>query len=121
MDVVNAYFRKFYPADYATNWETHSIGNSVVRRYTGNRLTSNPIFPMMKCADGFSMSVQGHFGAYSWPRDDFADEPYRTVEVWCLSKPEPLFDKYGTGENPLGNVPVSLVEQVIEKHGGLVE
>ena len=115
-DPVNEYFRRFYPADAAEAWESDWCGGSIWRRYTGCR--SATIFPPMRCKDGFSMSVQGHFGAYSMPRDDFA-ERYSSVEVFELSEPETLIDD-GI-QSPAGYVPVDVVAQVIAKHGGLVD
>ena len=115
-DYVNEYFKRFYPADHAEQWETCYLSCGSGRRYTGN-LASN-IFPRMVCADGFEMSVQGHFGAYSSPRDDFANE-YSAVEIMCAQ-----VDDFGGGE-PCDSefvyayVPVQTVNAFIEKHGGL--
>lgn len=88
----------------------------------------------MVCEDGFSMSVQGHHGAYSYPRDDFADR-YDQVEIYMVSAPDQIlneqedarnqylgFDKTETRagmDNPMGYVPVEVVERVISAHGGL--
>lgn len=116
-DIVNEYFRKFYPEDWDTNYEVTPCVNSYGKEYLGGHLAT--IFPLMRCKDGFSFSVQGHHGAYSTPRDDFADR-YMRVEVWELSEPEPLLAEYGDGSSPLAYVPVELVAHVIEKHGGLV-
>ena len=115
-DCVNKFFRKHYPSDYATNWKMQPISDDYGREYRTR--DGSYIFPLLVCADGFSMSVQGHFGAYSYPRDDFA-ERYESVEVWELSDREPLFDDYGDGSSPLGYVPVRIVVAVIEKHGGI--
>ncbi len=75
----------------------------------------------IKCADGFSMSVQGNEGAYCTPKDD--QGPYFSVEVGYPSASEPLLLPYA--ENPstptstiYGWVPSAVVLEVIERHGG---
>jgi hypothetical protein len=131
-DIVNDFFRRHYPPDYADNWHTSSIGATCGRRYDGSR--ADTIFPAMACKDGFSMSVQGHFGAYSRPRDDFA-ECYTHVEVFEASEPDAILNAFDAEQNermginqsadragmdtPLGYVPVEVIARVIEAHGGL--
>lgn len=125
MDIVNAYFRRFYPPDWNTAWECRGY-TEAMREYTGDRSTHSTIFPSIKCADGLTMSVQGHWGAYSYPRDDFADE-YREVEIMAPPKADELLAPYERECNAVGDemiypyVPVTVVVAVIEKHGGLVE
>ena len=80
---------------------------------------------LVVCADGFSMSVQAHNGAYCSPARDYAD-PYTSVEVGFPSKEEPLLMDYcEEPENPTETVyawvPVQVVTNVIAKHGGMVE
>ena len=79
----------------------------------------------VKCADGFSMSVQARSGSYCTPRIDNA-ERYTAVEVGYPSHAEPLLMEYA--EEPdcptdcvYGYVPTSVVTLVIAKHGGMVE
>lgn len=123
-DLVNSFFRRHYPADAATNWEPRHTGSGSGREYAGDKSRHPTIFPDMVCADGFRMSVQGHFGAYSHPRDDFADG-YRQVEISVSPGAEPMLDTYGRQPEVFDDfaiypyVPVPLVEQIIEKHGGL--
>ena len=83
------------------------------------------VFPAMEFADGVTLSVQGHYGAYSQPRDDFA-ENYSKVECGFPSaRIEELMPYIDGGEksDPLqsvyGYVPVEVVEKIITKHGGL--
>lgn len=78
----------------------------------------------IKCADGFSMSVQANSSAYCHPRSDNAAS-YDEVEVGFPNKPEPLLERYA--ENPAnltetiyGWVPSQTVLDVIAKHGGIV-
>ena len=81
-------------------------------------------FERCVCSDGFSMSVQAHDGAYCEPRVSGASR-YESVEVGFPSAAEPLLMKWV--EDPdrptntvYGWVPVSVIRQVIEKHGGMV-
>jgi hypothetical protein len=122
-DIVNDFLRKYYPADAFTAWEMRSLGSDYGREYTGDRNANSRIFPEMECADGFKMSVQGHFGAYSYPRDDFA-ESYSQFEI--MSKAEPVLEALGRGYD-VGEyriypyVPLEAVLRVIESHGGLAK
>jgi hypothetical protein len=80
-DIVNTFFRMHYPDDAREAWEMRSLGcGSYGREYTGDRTANSIIFPEMVCADGFRMSVQGHYGAYSQPHPE---------ELRPLSTPAP--------------------------------
>ncbi len=118
-DIVNEYFHRFYPPVI----DPQKLRYSMVGFEYEDR-TTRTIFPAMECADGFKMSVQGHWGAYSQPRDDFADH-YAKVEVMVFGGTEPLFDAERSaevydGDAIYGYIPVSVVAAVIEKHGGLL-
>jgi hypothetical protein len=81
-------------------------------------------YERVKCADGFSMSVQANFGAYCEPREDNALE-YEEVEVGYPSVVEPLLNKWAESpdrptDTVYGYVPVDVVRAVILKHGGIV-
>jgi len=77
------------------------------------------------CADGFTMSVQAHAGAYCIPK--MTDAPvYREVEVGFPSRREEFLMPYA--EEPdkptqtvYGWVPVQVVTNVLAKHGGIVD
>jgi len=77
------------------------------------------------CADGFIMSVQAHDGAYCEPRNDNA-EKYTAVEVGFPSEREELIMSWidGFDNDPTDTVyayvPVTVVTDVIVKHGGIV-
>ena len=80
--------------------------------------------PHVVCKDGFKMSVQAGQSLYSEPRD-VADH-YEEVEMGYPSEEEHLFVKYAEDENDLcntvyGYVPCSIIDEVIEKHGGIDE
>jgi len=76
------------------------------------------IAPHIHCTDGAVLSVQASSLHYCSPRDDHG--PYQSVEVgYPTSPPPPSWDRYQDGENPVwGFVPVNLVRQFIEDHGG---
>lgn len=79
----------------------------------------------MECADGFTMSVQATYGHYCRPRVSDATL-YEAVEVGYPSEPDALLTPFA--ECPEGNltqtvygyVPVTVVDEVVAKHGGLV-
>lgn len=123
---INEYFKRFYPADWQTAGYEFSSMLGGMSRYNGAVET---IFPRIHCADGVSLSVQGHYGAYSSPRDDFADE-YTAVEVGFIedaegkptAPPAEEWARYAGGEFPssvYGYVPVNVVEAFITAHGGM--
>jgi hypothetical protein len=119
-DIVNEFFRRHYPP-LDRGMFTFSTAGGGMERYEGEGQEKR-IFPRMVCSDGFEMSVQGHWGAYSCPRDDFADR-YQEVEIMC--KADPILDEHGghdSGEERIyGYVPIEIVERVIAAHGGLAD
>lgn len=75
--------------------------------------------PPIKCADGLWLSVQASHSHYCRPRDDIG--PYEAVEV-ATHKSLPELSEYEENDAAIyGWVPVELVEQVIENHGGTAE
>ena len=84
-----------------------------------------PLNPSIKCADGFSMSVQGSRRHYCKPRTDSG--PYIELEIGFPTEEEPLLspyqhapDMYHPTEAPYYSVPIEVINKVIEKHGGIV-
>lgn len=72
------------------------------------------------CKDGFSMSVQASETHYCSPRrNGLKLSQYESVEVGFPSAPEPLLDEFGDDGGVYGWVPVQVVLQIIQKHGGL--
>ena len=76
------------------------------------------------CADGFTMSVQAHAGAYCIPKMTGAPV-YREVEVGYPNRREILLIPYAEDADALtetvyGWVPVQVVTDVLAKHGGMV-
>lgn len=75
----------------------------------------------IRCADGFTMSVQASAGTYCAPREDSG--PWTAVEIGFPNRIEPLLWPYA--ETPgqwtdtvYGWVPVELAAAVVELHGG---
>ena len=80
--------------------------------------------PHVVCNDGFEMSVQAGQSLYSEPRD--VVDSYEEAEVGYPSTEEFLLAKYADDEENLcgtvyGYVPCSIIDEVIEKHGGIDE
>jgi len=95
------------------------------RDLNDRRVLEDYAFPLAKriaCKDGFSLSVQATHGAYCSPRRNVAQ--WYEVEVGYPSdKPELIMDYAEQPENPTetvyGYVPIELVEELIELHGGM--
>ena len=80
--------------------------------------------PYVICKDGFKMSVQAGQSLYSTPKD-VADD-YEEAEVGFPSTEETLLTTYAEDNENLcdtvyGYVPCTIIDQVIEKHGGIDE
>ena len=77
------------------------------------------------CNDGFSVSVQASETAYCSPRETAA-HPYWAFELGFPSEKEETLMQYAEDEDRptdtvYGYVPVSVVEALIDKHGGIKE
>lgn len=78
---------------------------------------TRPLNPRIVCRDGESFSVQANRFAYCTPRAD--EGPYTHVEVGfptCDMGPE--WEEYNDGDI-FAWVPVELVQEVIDEHGGI--
>jgi len=80
--------------------------------------------PYVICKDGFKMSVQAGQSLYSEPRD--VADSYEEAEIGYPSTEEPLLTSYAEDGEALcdtvyGYVPCSIIDEVIEKHGGIDE
>jgi hypothetical protein len=86
--------------------------------------------PVIKCADGFTMSVQARDGAYCTPREDYPDEAYTHVECGFpsstpttkeLRECAELFDEpYNYCGTVYPYVPIAIVQAEFDAHGGIV-
>ena len=80
--------------------------------------------PYVICKDGFKMSVQAGQSLYSEPRD--VADSYEEAEIGYPSEEESLITSYAEDNENLcdtvyGYVPCSIIDEVIEKHGGIDE
>jgi len=79
--------------------------------------------PRIVCKDGFDMSVQASGFHYCTPRQDKA-WPYKTFEIGFPSRKEQLIKEYAETpgawtETVYAQVPASVVNAIVAKHGGL--
>lgn len=103
------------------NWlrktrSVHNCGDGIV--FDVNR-------PRIVCKDGYSVSVQASGFHYCKPRVDGADK-YESVELGFPNREDPLINDYAEDYGDLtrtvyGYVPVEVVNELIEKHGGIAE
>jgi len=72
------------------------------------------------CKDDTSLSVQASAFHYCYPRIDNSAK-YEEVEVWQVTSKVPnSWLEYGDPEdNPFSYIPVKLVEEFIDSHGGI--
>jgi len=101
--------------------------NEFIKKY--RKLSKLPGFtrsfiPHIVCKDGFKMSVQAGQSLYSEPRD--VVDSYEEAEVGFPSTEESLLTSYAEDSEALcdtvyGYVPCSIIDEVIEKHGGIDE
>ena len=85
---------------------------------------TSSVTPHIVCKAGFEMSVQAGQSLYSEPRD--VVDSYEEAEVGFPSTEESLLTSYAEDEENLcgtvyGYVPCSIIDEVIEKHGGIDE
>lgn len=73
--------------------------------------------PALRCADGFLMSVQASYRHYCMPQNN--EGPYTQVEIGYPSADESLLPEIEQDGTVWRYVPVSIIEQIVEKHGGL--
>lgn len=107
MDIINEYLNR-------TRQERRLSDGSVY----------DEIRPHIKCADGFTVSVQASVTHYCLPRENGLTE-YRNVELGFPSAEDPLIMEYAESpETPTATVyicvPVEVVCELVEKHGGIV-
>ena len=83
-----------------------------------------PAREVVICKDNFRMSVQASRNHYCHPKENGIDISYTSVEIgFPTEKEDLLMDWAEDGDKPTetvyGYVPVSVVIDVIEKHGGV--
>lgn len=72
------------------------------------------------CNDGTTLSVQASESHYCFPRVN-RSEFYSAVEVFCVISDVPeWWLEYGDNvDNPFAYIPVVMVEEFIDSHGGI--
>lgn len=96
--------------------------NEFLQKYRRVEYGVNVTRPRVKCADGYTVSVQAGWGMYSTPREDA--DGYKAVELGFPSALDPEIAAYAevpdTTDTVFAFVPVELVDKLLEKHGGIV-
>ena len=89
-----------------------------------------PKNPVIKCKDGFAMSVQADDGAYCTPRESYPSTPYTHAECGypsstptteALREYAECFDTHGYTDTVYPYVPIELIQAELDAHGGIVE
>lgn len=87
--------------------------------------TIDVIRPRIVCKDGYSVSVQASRFHCCQPRIDGADK-YESIELGFPNREDTLINDYAEDDGcytdtVYGYVPVEVVNELIKKHGGIVE
>jgi len=101
--------------------------NTWIRTYkeiTGADTKWSTVYKNLTCDDGFEFSIQAGPSMYSHPQA-VADH-YDAVEIGFPTADEPLLKEFAEDPDDLkgtvyGWVPITRVNEVIEKHGGICE
>lgn len=82
------------------------------------------IRPRIICKDGFQISIQASDTHYCKPQNIYA-EVYEKVELGYPNEKEDLIMDYAEDEGDIETVyayvPVTIVDEMLEKHGGIVD
>lgn len=103
---------------------------STMQKYWRKHARSRPfkngyhVVPPITCKDGFTMSVQASKFHYCSPRDLLPAGNYAAWEVGFPSEREEALMSYAEQPNTptetvYGRVPTSVIDALIEKHGGI--
>lgn len=97
--------------------------NEFLRKYRKQRNGMQIVRPRVRCADGYTVSVQAGDMWYSKPRLDAGW--YSKVELGYPKAADEELRDYAENKRDLrktvyGFVPVKLVDEVLTKHGGIV-
>jgi len=91
-----------------------------LNEWFASTIKESPVRKALICNDGTSLSVQASDFHYCSPRIN--NSPfYSTVEVWQVTSevPESWLEYGDPEENPFAYIPVNLVEEFIDSHGGI--
>lgn len=75
--------------------------------------------PHARCVDGFTMSIQHSRMHHCQPKED-GRISVESVEIGFPNRKEPLLEPYRVGKEKIYSfVPITVVEEICEKHGGI--
>lgn len=99
--------------------------NVTIIEMPGLPVVTQHIHRALKCVDGFAMSVQASDGHFCDPRLNKA-WPYGEFEIGFPTKREPLLMEFAEERNKPTKtiypyVPATLINTIVEKHGGIAE
>ena len=112
-----------------TNLNAWLKTNVTIREY-GQTSHYQVVRKSLVCNDGTTLSVQASDTHWCSPRNSYVDYytgdieyfDYSSVEVWNVSVSVPdSWSDYGDDNNPYAYIPVNLVEEFIDSHGGIKE
>lgn len=98
--------------------------NEFLQKYRRVEYGMNVVRPRVRCADGYTVSVQAGKCLYSEPKEDV--DAYTTVEMGFPSKVDEAILPFGEDrEHPeksdvFGYVPVEIVDRLLDAHGGII-
>lgn len=104
-----------------SEWESYSPMEFYLSPESIQEKTSI-IMEHIKCEDGFTMSVQASWGHYCEPRCTFRSLDnmiYKSMEVWYPSEYEELLQPYKADESVYWQVPIEVLDKIIDEHWGL--
>lgn len=98
--------------------------NEFLQKYRRVEYGMNVVRPRVRCADGYTVSVQAGYGIYSVPRCDA--DAYTAVELGYPSQVDEIIlpfgenEKYPEKSSVFGCVPVEIVDRLLDAHGGII-
>ena len=77
------------------------------------------------CKDGFVISIQASEYHYCIPRKNLGDGSYEEVELGFPNIEDEIISEYAEDPSDLcntvyGYVPVAVVQELVDKHGGII-
>ena len=102
-----------------------SIVNAYLLSHRPDHVESIWYAPRINCADGFSLSVQVHEGAYCSPRDGIGPDWFQAEIGFPSARPTDEVMAYAEEpEDPTGTVysyvPMEAIDRLVDEHGGIV-
>lgn len=96
--------------------------NGKILKYTDGTVYYQHIRPVFVCVDGTTLSIQASETHYCIPRcnqTDVGQYGYSNIEVWCVTSAVPeSWHEYGGDDSPYAYIPIHMVEEFIDQHGG---